>query len=207
MTFSIVVADDHPMLLDGICGLLVAAGHDVKARCLDGQQAREAIKQFEPDIAILDIHMPHLSGIDVLREARRDKWKTRIVVLTASLDPQPIMEALQLRVDGLILKGAGGDIMLKCLDRVMDGEQWLDRDAMHQIVDQIGKPIDRPLELTPRETEVARLVSLGSRNKEIARQLDISEGTVKMHLHNLYEKLNVSSRTELAILVRDKGLS
>jgi len=207
MTFSIVVADDHPMLLDGICGLLVAAGHDVKARCLDGQQAREAIEQFEPDIAILDIHMPHLSGIDVLREARRDKWRTRIVVLTASLDPQPIMEALQLRVDGLILKGAGGDTMLKCLDRVMEGEQWLDRDAMHQIVDQIGKPIDRPLELTPRETEVARLVSLGSRNKEIARALDISEGTVKMHLHNLYEKLNVSSRTELAILVRDKGLS
>ena len=207
MSFSIVVADDHPMLLDGIGGLLSAAGHDVKARCLDGQLAREAIKQFAPDIAILDIHMPNMTGIDVLREARRDKWKTRIVILTASLDPQPIMEALQLRVDGLILKGAGGDTMLKCLERVMDGEQWLDRDAMHQIVDQIGKPIDRPLELTPRETEVARLVSLGSRNKEIARELDISEGTVKMHLHNLYEKLNVSSRTELAILVRDKGLS
>src|ERR1700754_3379524 len=108
MTLSIVVADDHPMLLDGIGGLLSAAGHDVKARCLDGQQARDAIKQFQPDIAILDIHMPHLTGIDVLREARRDKWKTRIVILTASLDPQPIMEALQLRVDGLILKGAGG---------------------------------------------------------------------------------------------------
>lgn len=207
MSFSIVVADDHPMLLDGIGGLLSAAGHDVKARCLDGQQAREAIKQFTPDIAILDIHMPKMTGIEVLREARRDKWKTRIVILTASLDPQPIMEALQLRVDGMILKGAGGDTMLKCLERVMDGEQWLDRDAMHQIIDQIGKPIDRPLELTPRETEVARLVSLGSRNKEIARELDISEGTVKMHLHNLYEKLNVSSRTELAILVRDKGLS
>jgi len=108
---------------------------------------------------------------------------------------------------GLILKGAGGDIMLKCLERVMDGEQWLDRDAMHQIVDQLGKPVERPLELTRRETEVARLVSFGSRNKEIARELDISEGTVKMHLHNLYEKLKVTSRTELAILVRDKGLS
>jgi two-component system, NarL family, nitrate/nitrite response regulator NarL len=207
MSFSIVVADDHPMLLDGIVGLLIAAGKDVKARCLDGQQARDAINLHHPDIAILDIHMPHLSGLDLLREARRDKWKTRIVILTASLDPQPIMEALHLRVDGLILKGAGGDVLLKCLERVMEGEQWLDRDAMHQIVEQLGKPAERPLELTPRETEVARLVSLGSRNKEIARELDISEGTVKMHLHNLYEKLNVSSRTELAILVRDKGLS
>lgn len=207
MSLSIVVADDHPMLLDGIVGLLAAAGHDVKARCLDGQQALEAIKANQPDLAILDIHMPNLTGIDVLREARRDGWRTRIVILTASLDPQPIMEAIHLRVDGLILKGAGGDVLLRCLDRVMEGEQWLDRDAMHQIVDQLGKPVDRPLELTPRETEVARLVSLGSRNKEIARQLEISEGTVKMHLHNLYEKLHVSSRTELAIMVRDKGLS
>lgn len=207
MTPSIVVADDHPMLLDGIVGLLAAAGHDVKARCLDGQQALEAIKETDPDVAILDIHMPHLSGLDLLREARREKWRTRIVILTASMESQPIMEALHLRVDGLLLKGAGGDVLLKCLDRVMQGEQWLDRDAMHQIVDELGKPVDRPLELTPRETEVARLVSFGSRNKEIARELDISEGTVKMHLHNLYEKLKVSSRTELAILVRDKGLS
>ena len=207
MSYSIVVADDHPMLLDGIVGLLVAAGHDVKARCLDGQQALDAIKLHEPDIAILDVHMPNLSGLDLLRDARRDKWKTRVVILTASLDPQPIIEAVHLRVDGLILKGAGGDVLLKCLERVMEGEQWLDRDAMHQILDQIGKPVDRPLALTPRETEVARLVSMGSRNKEIARELDISEGTVKMHLHNLYEKLNVTSRTELAILVRDKGLS
>jgi len=207
MTCSIVVADDHPMLLDGIVGLLAAAGHDVKARCLDGEQALGAIMSHQPDIAILDIHMPKLSGLDLLRQARTDKWPTRIVILTAALDPQPIMEAIQLRADGLILKGAGGDTLLKCLYRVMDGEQWLDRDAMHQVVDQLGKPVDRPLQLTPRETEVARLVSLGSRNKEIARELDISEGTVKMHLHNLYEKLSVSSRTELAILVRDKGLS
>ena len=207
MSWSLVVADDHPMLLDGIVGLLAAAGHDVKARCLEGQEALDAIKLYQPDIAILDIHMPNLSGLDLLRIARQERWRTRVVILTASLDPQPIMEALHLRADGIILKGAGGDTMLKCLEGVMDGEQWLDRDAMHQIVDQLGKPVDRPLELTPRETEVARLVSLGSRNKEIARELDISEGTVKMHLHNLYEKLNVSSRTELAILVRDKGLS
>jgi len=207
MTPSIVVADDHPMLLDGIGGLLSAAGYDVKARCLDGQHALDAIRTGQPDLALLDVHMPHLSGLDLLRQARRDRWDTRIVILTASLDPQPIMEALHLRVDGLLLKGAGGDTLLKCLERVMEGEQWLDRDAMHQIVDQLGKPVERPLELTRRETEVARLVSFGSRNKEIARELDISEGTVKMHLHNLYEKLKVTSRTELAILVRDKGLS
>lgn len=204
---TVVVADDHPMLLDGIVGLLKASGHDVLARCADGQEACEAIRAHDPDIAILDIHMPHLSGLDVLRTARRDKWRSKVVILTATTESAPVMEAVQLRVDGLILKGAGGDTLLVCLDRVLAGEQYLDRDAMHQIVDTLAKPVERPLELTRREAEVAALVSRGNRNKEIARDLDISEGTVKMHLHNLYEKLNVSSRTELAILVREKGLS
>jgi len=206
MTVSIVVADDHPMMLDGIVGLLAAAGHEVRARCLDGRQALDAIILHQPDIAILDIHMPHMNGLELLREARRGAWRTRIMILTASLDPQPITQALDLRADGLILKGAGGDTLLLCVDCVMQDEQWLDPHAMDQAAGQTGKAAGRPLELTPREREVVRLVSLGSRNKEIARELDLSEGTVKMHLHNLYEKLAVSSRTELAILVRDKGL-
>jgi two-component system, NarL family, nitrate/nitrite response regulator NarL len=204
---TVIVADDHPMMLDGVAGLLAAGGHDVIARCLDGQEAREALRERQPDVAILDIHMPHLSGLDLLREARREKWPVKIVILTASTDPAPIMEAVQLKVDGLILKGAGGDTLLRCLERVAGGEQFLDRAAMHQIVDTLAQPAERPLELTRREGEVARLVSRGSRNKEIARALDISEGTVKMHLHNLYEKLSVSSRTELALLVRERGLS
>jgi two-component system, NarL family, nitrate/nitrite response regulator NarL len=204
---TVVVADDHPMMLDGVAGLLTAGGYAVVARGTDGQQALDAIRAHQPDLAILDIHMPHRSGLDLLREARREQWRTRIVLLTASTDAAPIMEAVQLKVDGLILKGAGGDTLLRCLERVLDGEQWLDRDAMQQVVETLAKPADRPLELTPRESDVARWVAQGSRNKEIARELDISEGTVKMHLHNLYEKLGVSSRTELAILVRDKGLS
>jgi two-component system, NarL family, nitrate/nitrite response regulator NarL len=204
---AILVADDHPMLLDGIVGLLLAGGHDITARCHDGQEARDALVALTPDIAILDVHMPHLSGLDLLREARREAWPTRIVILTASTDPAPILEAVQLHVDGLILKGAGGDTLLRCLERVLAGEQFLDRDAMQQIVGTLARPSERPLELTRRESEVARLVSRGSRNKEIARDLDISEGTVKMHLHNLYEKLGVASRTELALLVRERGLS
>lgn len=204
---SVVVADDHAMLLDGIAGLLRAGGHTVLARCLDGAQARAAIREHDPDIAILDVHMPEATGLELLQEARRDAWRTRIVILTASTDPAPIMEAVQLRTDGLILKGAGGDTLLLCIDRVLGGDQFLDRDAMIQIVETLARPAERPPELTRREAEVAQLVSHGSRNKEIARALDISEGTVKMHLHNLYDKLNVSSRTELAILVREKGFS
>jgi two-component system, NarL family, nitrate/nitrite response regulator NarL len=204
---SVVVADDHPMMLDGVAGLLEAGGHTIVARCLDGRGASIAIHAHQPDIAILDVHMPHRSGLDLLRDARREKWRTKIVILTASTDAAPVMEAVQLKVDGLILKGAGGDTLLRCLDRVMAGEQFLDRDAMQQIVHTLAQPAEQPLNLTPREAEVAQLVARGNRNKEIARALDISEGTVKMHLHNLYEKLGVSSRTELAILVRDKGVN
>jgi two-component system, NarL family, nitrate/nitrite response regulator NarL len=204
---SVVVADDHPLLLDGMVGLLQAAGHDVVARCRDGSEAQKAIRTHDPDLAILDIHMPDPSGIDLLREARTAEWRTKIIILTATTQTGPVMEAVQLHVDGLIMKGAGGETLLLCLQRVLAGDQFLDRDAMRQIVSTLAHPTERPLELTRREQDVAQLVARGNRNKEIARMLDISEGTVKMHLHNLYDKLNVSSRTELAIMMRENGLS
>jgi two-component system, NarL family, nitrate/nitrite response regulator NarL len=204
---TVVVADDHPLLLDGIVGLLHAGGHDVIARCLNGRDAQDAILAHRPDVAILDVHMPELSGIEVLREARREGWTTKIIILTATTQTGPVMEAVQLHVDGLIMKGAGGDTLLLCLQRVLEGTQFLDRDAMRQIVATLATPTAPRLDLTRREQDVAQLVARGNRNKEIARMLDISEGTVKMHLHNLYDKLNVSSRTELAILMRENGLS
>jgi two-component system nitrate/nitrite response regulator NarP len=204
---SLVVADDHPLLLDGMVGLLSAGGHDVLARCQDGREARDAILAHDPDVAILDIHMPDPTGIELLREARSAKWRTKIIILTATTQTGPVMEAVQLHVDGLIMKGAGGETLLLCLQRVLEGGQFLDRDAMRQIVATLAEPASRPLELTRREQDVAQLVARGNRNKEIARALDISEGTVKMHLHNLYDKLNVSSRTELAIMMRENGLS
>lgn len=204
---SLIIADDHPLMLKGVVALFADTQFDIVASCLDGQQARAAILERTPDLAILDVNMPRISGLELLREAREAQWRTRIVLLTAGLDPDPLVEAFKLQVDGLILKDAGGDMLLRCAETVLSGEQWFDKEAMKQVIAVVAAPAGPRAELTPREAEVVRLVAVGRRNKEIARLLQISEGTVKMHLHNLYEKLGVSSRTELAILALDLRLN
>ncbi|CAN7564987.1 response regulator transcription factor [Phenylobacterium sp. LjRoot164] len=204
---SLIIADDHPLMLKGVVALFADTQFEIVASCLDGQQARAAIAEHAPDLAILDVNMPRVSGLELLRQARAEQWRTRIVLLTAGLDPEPLVEAFKLQVDGLILKDAGGDMLLRCAETVMGGEQWFDKEAMKQVIAVVAAPATPRAELTPREAEVVRLVAVGRRNKEIARLLNISEGTVKMHLHNLYEKLEVSSRTELAILALDLRLN
>ncbi len=208
MSTSMVVADDHPLMLDAVSGLFEGLGFRVVARCRDGLQARAAILEHAPDLAVLDVQMPHRSGLDLLKEAREEGWRTRIILLTAGLEPGPIMEALQLKVDGLILKGAGSEVLVRAAQAVASGSQWIDKDAMEQVLGRLASDrAQAPIaSLTPREGEVVKLISRGLRNKEVARELGISEGTVKMHLHNLYEKLSVSSRTELAILARERSL-
>jgi two-component system nitrate/nitrite response regulator NarP len=203
---TIVVADDHPLMLAAVAGLFDNTAFQVVARCTDGAQARAAIAEHRPDLAILDVQMPHTSGLQLLQEARRDAWRTRIILLTAGLEPEPIVEAIKLKVDGLVLKGVGGDLLVRVAETVAGGGQWIDKEAMEQAIGLLAEPDGEPMPLTPRETDVVRLVAQGRRNKEIARDLGISEGTVKMHLHNLYEKLSVSSRTELAILARERRL-
>jgi DNA-binding NarL/FixJ family response regulator len=203
---TIVVADDHPLMLDAVAGLFEGAGFEVMARCRDGQQAREAIAEHRPDLAIVDIQMPHVSGLELLAEARAQAWPTRILLLTAGLEPELLVEAIRLKANGLVLKGAPGEVLVRAAEAVAAGGQWIDKEAMAQVIGILAQPADAAAVLTPRESDVVRCVARGRRNKEIARDLGISEGTVKMHLHNLYEKLSVSSRTELAILARERGL-
>jgi DNA-binding NarL/FixJ family response regulator len=204
---TVVVADDHPLMLDAVAGLFAGAGFEVVARCRDGQQAREAIQKHRPDLAIVDIQMPHVTGLELLAEARAQAWPTRILLLTAGLEPELLVEAIRLKANGLVLKGAPGDVLVRAGEAVAAGGQWIDKEAMEQVIGILAEPADgAAAALTPRESDVVRCVARGRRNKEIARDLGISEGTVKMHLHNLYEKLSVSSRTELAILARERGL-
>jgi DNA-binding NarL/FixJ family response regulator len=204
----LIVADDHPLMLEGVAALFAGTEFEVVARCLDGKQARDAILGLKPDIAILDLRMPRISGLELLSEARTSGWATRIVLLTAEMESDPILAADRLGVDGVVLKSSGAELLITCLRRVSAGERWIDRDAMSDVLAwPVGDaPSDSGMSgLTSRETDVARLVARGRRNKEIARELGITEGTVKMHLHNLYEKFSIASRTELALLARDRG--
>lgn len=202
---TLLIADDHPLMRDAVASLF-GPPYKVLERCSDGLQARAAIAAHQPDIAILDVQMPSLTGLDLLREARTEGWRTRIILLTAGLEPKPLVEAVKLKVDGLVLKDAGGELLLRCVEAVLAGEQWIDKEAMKQVMTMLAQAPASTDDLTPRERDVVRQVAQGQRNKEIARSLGITEGTVKMHLHNLYEKLNVSSRTELALLAKEQGL-
>ena len=206
---SILIADDHPLMLDGVVGLMSDAEFDVVARCTNGTDAREVIVGMEPDAAILDIHMPGLSGIELLREARQAGWRTRMVLLTSTLDPQPLVEAIELKVDGLILKHSASDVLLRGLRSALSGMPWIDKEALTLVTAALSaaKGMSAGPELTGRERQVAQLVAIGMRNKEIAAELRITEGTVKMYLHTMYEKLGIGSRTELVIYARDRKLA
>lgn len=210
MTATLVIADDHPLMLDGLAALFESGGFTLLARARDGTEARSAIARHTPDIAVLDVNMPGATGLDLLREARAGRWPSRIVLLTAGIEPEPIAEALRLKVDGLVLKDAAGDVILRCAREALAGRPWFDRAVIDQVVRTLGAdpPAAAPAaaDLTAREKEVARYVAEGLRNKEIGQALGIGEGTVKMHLHNLYQKLGIASRTELALMVRDLGL-
>lgn len=203
---TVLVADDHPLMRDGIVGLFSGTEFEVVGQVPDGDAALKAIKTIDPTVAVLDINMPGMSGVDLLRKARTEGWETLIVLLTAGVDAELLDEAFKLGADGLVLKDAAGDMLLQAVRGALAGEPWFDKSAMEQVIAHLGAALPAGPPLTARENDVARLVAIGRRNKEIAHELGVSEGTVKMHLHNLYQKLGIGSRTELAILARDRGL-
>lgn len=212
MAMRLVLADDHPIVLGGLAQLLkLEPDCEVLALCADGEQALEAVRRHRPDVLVLDLKMPGKDGLAVLRELRRSGAETRVVLLTAALDDSEVLEAVRLGADGVVLKETAPDVLLRALRQVHAGGQWLERRA-------VGRALERMIErekearaiaavLTQREVEIARMVTAGLRNKEIGRKLGISEGTVKIHLHNVYEKLKISGRLELAFYMQRKGLA
>jgi two-component system nitrate/nitrite response regulator NarP len=205
----ILIADDHPLVLRGVEGLFDPAEYAVVVTCADGAMALEQIQAGACDIAVIDLNMPGRTGLEILREVRQMGSPVRIVILTATIDDAGLVEAINCGVDGLVLKETAADLLVKCVESVRQGVPWIDRSAMSRALRVLAATESRPAgaRLTGREGEVARLVAAGLRNKEIADRAGITEGTVKMHLHNIYEKLGIGTRTELAIHVRDIGFA
>lgn len=203
---TLVVADDHPLVREALASLFETGGYSVVARVENGAQALAAIAEHVPDLAVIDINMPAPDGVEVLRQVRAAGDRTRVVLLTGSVETRRLEEALRLRVDGLVFKDAPVEMLLRCAQAALDGQPWIDRAAMEQLLQRNGTPAPSGARLTERESAIVRHVAGGLRNKEIARLLGIEEGTVKMHLHNLFRKLGVASRTELALVARREGL-
>jgi DNA-binding NarL/FixJ family response regulator len=211
MAIRVVLVDDHPIVLHGLQQLFERHNEfQVVAACADGDSALDAVRSTQPDVLVLDLRMPGTSGLDVLRTMAAERMTSRTVLLTAAIRDEDAVQAVQLGAKGIVLKDSQPESLLECVRRVHRGEQWIDRDTLDRAIGTVYKreaPNAKPTTpLTPREIEIVRMVAQGLRNRVIAERLSISEGTVKVHLHNIYEKFNVDGRLELVLLAQDKGL-
>ena len=211
MPIRLVLADNHPLILNALEQLFgLEEDFQVLARCGDGEETLKAVHYYQPDVLILDLRMPDKDGLAVLREMRQEQCPTRVVLLTAALEENEVLAAIRLGVHGVVLKEMGPHLLVQCVRKVHAGGQWVERHAMSRVVDTLLRRQDGMRDLagllTPRELEMVRLVAQGLRNKSIAEALSISAGTVKIHLYNIYKKLNLNSRMTLSLYARDKGL-
>lgn len=207
----LVLADDHPIVLDGLEQLFSTEPDlEVVARATSAEGAVRALDEFRPDVLVLDLAMPGRDGIWVMEQAVERGHSTRIVLLTAHLDEQKLLEAVRLNVAGVVLKEMAPRLLVECVRKVHAGEKWLEKQSVTRAMDRMVKresEIQRLSRLlTPRELEIVGLAAEGLRNREIADRLTITEGTVKIHLHNIYEKLGVTGRPQLILLATREGI-
>ena len=207
----IVIADDHPIIIEGLSQLFKRQSEfELVAAVNDGDKALDAVRALKPDIMVLDVQMPKKDGLSVMREMIREGLTTKVVILTATLDDDGVMEAVELGVWGLVLKEAASTQLIDALRRVALGLRAVDPTLVAAAASRSmsRREARRELEnlLSPRETDVVRMVAKGLRNKEIADKLTITEGTVKSYLHSIYEKLGVKGRVGLTLLAQEKGL-
>jgi len=213
----IVIADDHPIFRDGLRRLLEAEPDlKVVGEACDGAEAVKFTRQLKPDILLLDLAMPRHPGLEALREMSSGQTSNsvRVILLTAAAEKNQIVEALQLGARGVVLKDSATQLLLKSIHTVMAGEYWVGRESVSNLVQFLRTLMQSSGEearqkkfgLTPRELEIVSTVVAGYSNKEIAEYFKISEDTVKHHLSNIFDKLGVSTRLELALFAVNQGL-
>ncbi len=204
-SIRVLLADDHPIFRDGLRKLLGDADDvAIIGEASDGNECIRLLGKLKPDILLLDLRMPDKDGLAVLEEVNFDSLPTRVIVLTAAEDDRDVIRAMRLGARGVILKQSATDLLLKGIRKVHSGEIWLDNRMTAEVMKAFAKSAEagprreKPL-LSDREKEIVQLVAQGYRNREIGEKLFISEQTVKNHLHNIFDKLGVSDRLELAL--------
>ena len=202
----IVIADDHAIFRDGLRRLLATQeDFQVVAEASDGKEAITLATDLKPDVLLLDLAMPRVPGMEVLRELAHQEVAVRTILLTAAIQPFAVTSALQLGARGIVLKASPPEMLLKSIRAVCEGQFWVGSEPVSTWARSGQSPMSG-FGLTSREAEIISEIKQGSSNREIASKLAISEETVKRHLSNIYSKLGVSSRLELAVLASEQHL-
>lgn len=204
-SIRVLVADDHAVVRAGIVALLSAEdGIDVVDEAVDGEQAVELAVTLRPDLVVMDVRMPRLTGDAATAVIRQRAPEVRVLVLTTYESDASILAAIEAGASGYLLKAAPADELIAGVRSVAAGEVALSPTIAAQLVARVREPA--PVALTPRETEVLRLVAEGLSNREIGERLFVGEATVKTHLLRTFEKLGVSDRTRAVTLAMERGL-
>ena len=201
LPIRVAIADDHPVVRDGLRRILeIEPDISVVGEAASGREAIALAEKLQPDVLLLDLMMPGVSGLDALRESDPQQLgETRVLVLTAVSDRRQLVEAVRMRVHGIISKDESIDKLLKAVRTIAAGQYWIERELLAEAV-QTGREHHRSkLALSPREFEIIITLASGASNKDLAEKLSISELTVKRHLTNIYQKVGVTSRLELAL--------
>ena len=202
---KLLVADDHAIFREGLRKLLEVAGDiSIVGEASNGVECLKKLMKLRPDVLLLDLRMPEKDGLGVLEEINSESLLTRTIVLTAAEDDRDIIRAMRLGARGIVLKQSASDVLVKSIRKVHEGEIWLDNRITAEVIHafkklaESGQRREKSL-LSDREMEIVQLVAQGFRNREIGERLFISEQTVKNHIHNIFDKIGVSDRLELAL--------
>ena len=204
---QILLADDHPVVRIGVRNMLTAAdGFEVVGEAADGDEAITQTLELKPDILLLDLLMPRLPGLEALRAIMNGSPTVKILLLTSTITTQQIIEALQIGARGIVLKDALTGDLQTAIKTVVAGDYWIGGkrvvnllSALHELTQKAAQPQHKTYGLTPRELDVVGAIVEGCSNRDIAKQFNLSEETVKRHLSNIFDKTGVSTRLELAL--------
>lgn len=203
MAVNVMIADDHSMIREGLKQLLELEGDfKVIAEACDGVDCLEKLSVIKPDVLLLDINMPNLNGLEVLLKMKERRMKVKVLVLTVHNEVEYLLKAIEIGVNGYLLKDSESSELKKAINAVVSGEDYI-QPSMIPVLN--SKKIDvnndnvKIEKLTKRELEVLKLLAYGMYNKEVAEKLNISERTVKNHVSNIFKKIEVTDRTQAAV--------
>ena len=211
MPIKLVIADPHPIFLMGMDRLLKDEPFlNVIAACGTAAETLKAVRSSQPDLLIMDLGFRDFNGLDVIRDLRRDNLPVKVIILTAALDDEQTVEIMRLGVQGVLLKNMPPQLLPQCIRKVYAGGQWLEKQSLGHALEKLLRREAGARRmatiLTERETEIMCLVAQGLSNREIGERVSVGEGTVKVHVHNIYSKLGVNNRVDLTLYAQKKGL-